>query len=103
MLLSIDNFDSTGPHDYTSVLESEPALNITRRLNHPSRMEFSLAALSPALLLPRAGARVVLATAGGTRLFTGYMDSPPRHEYLGWGERGPMHRLLCSCTSDEFL
>jgi hypothetical protein len=103
MLLTIDNFDSAGPRDYTAALEAAPALKITRRLNHASRMEFSLAALTPALLVPRVGARVLLSGAGEVRLFTGYVDSPPRHEYLGWGERGPMHRLFCSCTSDEFL
>jgi hypothetical protein len=95
MKLLIDNTD------YTSALDAERPPRVLRRLNQPSRLECALLLTPAAPLVPEAGARVILQRADGVKLFTGYLDAQPQHEYLGWGERGPEYRLAIAAASDE--
>lgn len=89
--------------DYTSALAADRAPRVLRRLNQPSRLECALVLTPAAPVVPAANARVVLERADGVKLFTGYLDAIPEHEYLGWGERGPEYRLRITATSDEGL
>ncbi len=97
MKLLIDNTD------YTSALAADRAPRVLRRLNAPSRFECALVLTPAAPIVPAANARVVLEREDGVKLFTGYLDAIPEHEYLGWGERGPEYRLLITAASDEAL
>lgn len=97
MRILIDNTD------YTGALDAAAPPRVVRRLNQPSRLECALVLTPAAPVVPEAGARVLLERDDGTRLFTGYLDAAPAHEYLGWGERGPEYRLAASATSDEAL
>jgi len=89
--------------DYTAALAADSPPRVLRRLNAPARLECALVLTPAAPLVPEADARVVLQRADGTKLFTGYLDALPQHEYLGWGERGPEYRLRLTATSDEAL
>src|SRR4051812_42356367 len=97
MKLLIDNTD------YTSALDAERPPRVVRKLNQPSRFECALLLTPAAPLVPVADARLVLQRADGVKLFTGYIEALPAHEYLGWGERGPEYRLRIGATSDEAL
>ncbi|HSE49744.1 MAG TPA: hypothetical protein VLA96_11095 [Terriglobales bacterium] len=97
MKLLIDNTD------YTCALAADGAPRVLRRLNQPSRFECALLLTPAAPVIPAANARVVLEREDGAKLFTGYLDAIPEHEYLGWGERGPEYRLHITATSDELL
>ena len=89
--------------DYTSALDAERPPRIVRTLNRPSTFECGVILAPSGPVVPAAGARVVLERSDGTKLFTGYLDAIPEHEYLGWGERGPEYRLRLAATSDEAL
>src|SRR5438105_4199328 len=97
MILSIDNLD------YTAALAPDARPQITRKLNRPSQFTAVLVADTPAFVVPGSGGRVLLSRADGVKLFTGYLDSAPEYEYLGWGERGPVYRCALSATSDEAI
>lgn len=101
MILTIDNFDGAGARDYTTALDAERPPRIVRRLNQPGRMQVSLYAVGADFVVPVRGARVALAHNDGDKLFTGHADASPEHEYLGWGERGPMYRYVLRASSDE--
>jgi len=103
MLLTLDNFDSAGARDYTSALDADSFVEIERRLNQPSELRATLIADSSQFIVPAAGARVIVARADGSKLFTGYLAEAPAFEYLGWGERGPAYRYRLRALSDEFL
>src|SRR5579864_253292 len=101
MILTIDNIDGAGARDVTSSLSSDKPALIKRKLNQPSAFQAELIATSPAFVVPVSGARVVLARADGTKLFTGYLIEAPEYEYLGWNERGPVYKYLLRALSDE--
>lgn len=102
MILTIDNNDGAGAaRDYTAALDAERPARILRRLNRPSEIQASLYAATAEFVVPVRGARVVLARNDGAKLFTGYADAAPEHEYLGWGERGPVYRYVLRASSDE--
>ena len=86
MKLQINNFDGTGPHDYTSAIESTGLPRIIRRLNKGSQLQVSLVADSPSFLVPVNGARVTLKRDNDQAIFTGYLIAAPVYEYLGWGD-----------------
>ena len=60
MKLQIDNFDGFGPRDYTPALDGSRLPQITRKINRPSELRFSLVASTPEFVVPATGARVTL-------------------------------------------
>jgi len=103
MKITIDNLDGRGPCDYTASLDAGQAPRVRRRLNHPAELHLSLVANSPDFVVPVAGARVMMGQANGGDVFTGYVATVPKFEYLGWGERGPLYRYRVLALSDEIV
>ena len=102
MKLQIDNLDGVGPRDYTAAIDAANTPRITRKLNEPSELRFSLL-LGPDLVVPRRGARVLLGRTNGQDVFTGYVTASPEYEFLGWGQQGPQYRFNIVALSDESL
>lgn len=102
MKLQIDNLDGMGPRDYTAAIDAAQTPRITRKLNQPSELRFSLL-LGPDLVVPRRGSRVLLGRTNGQDVFTGYIVANPEYEFLGWGEKGPLYRFNIVALSDEIL
>ncbi len=102
MKLTIDNLQGQGPQDYTGALDGIKLPRIERKLNQPAQLEFSLVA-TPNLVVPAAGARVMLGKTNGSDVFTGYVTAAPEYEFLGWGEQGPVYRYNVIAESDEVL
>ncbi|HET8826595.1 MAG TPA: hypothetical protein VFM77_15755, partial [Terriglobales bacterium] len=100
MKLQIDNLDGAGPRDYTLTIDAANTPRITRKLNQPSELRFSLL-LGPDLVVPRRGARVMLGRTNGQDVFTGYITASPEYEFLGWGQQGPEYRFNILALSDE--
>lgn len=94
MILTINNLD------YTASLAPGP--KITRKLNTPGACTFSLVAGDASFVAPALGARVIISTNAGAKLFTGYLSSPPVMHHEGWDERGTAYRSDCAATSDEY-
>ncbi|HTY84208.1 MAG TPA: hypothetical protein VMB19_08310 [Silvibacterium sp.] len=103
MKLTIDNLQGAGPADYTAVLDGTIAPQVERIINRPSQMKCSLVANTGGFVVPVAGARVSLAKANGSFVFTGYLTQAPQLEHLGWGERGTVYRYSLIAESDEVL
>ena len=55
------------------------------------------------LAVPVRRARVVVTSASGTVLFTGYVATEPEAVYAGSGLKGPVYRYAFSAVSDEWL
>lgn len=102
MKLQIDNLDGAGLRDYTATIDAAHTPRITRKLNEPSELRFSLL-LGPEMLVPRRGARVLLGRTNGQDVFTGYITATPEYEFLGWGQQGPQYRFNIVARSDETL
>ena len=103
MLLTLDNFDGSGPRDYTAALSLDQPPLIKRRLNQPTLCTLDLVSTGAQFVVPVGGARIVVSRADGLALFTGYLSAAPDYEYLGWNERGPVYRYAIAATSDEFV
>jgi len=103
MKLQIDNSDGFGLRDYTPALDGSRLPLVTRKINQPAQLKFSLVADSPEFVVPIAGARVILGKTNGQDVFTGYLVEKPAYEFLGWGERGPVYRYNLIAQSDEAL
>jgi hypothetical protein len=110
LILTIDNLNGAGAMDYSATISAEEPLTIERTLNAPSRCSGSLdvgSAANPgassALPVPVRRARVVVASDGGTILFTGYLATEPVPVYVGVGVAGPVYRVAFSAISDEWL
>lgn len=103
MKMTIDHLDGAGPRDYSDALDAEREPRVRRRLNQPSELRAWLLSDDPALLVPPAGARVVLSRKNGSAWFTGYLTAAPGHEYLGWNRHGPAYRYELVAHSDESL
>src|SRR3954469_7644531 len=103
MKLQIDNLDGSGPRDYTADIDVARTPRVTRKLNQPSQLQFSLMSVGADFVVPGRGARVILGRMNGQDVFTGYITADPEYEYLGWGERGAMYRYNLAALSDEFL
>ena len=58
MKVTLDNFDGSGPRDYTSALAPEPAPRIHRRLNQPSQLVCELVATDAQFVAPANGGGV---------------------------------------------
>lgn len=102
MRLTIDNLQGQGPVDYTTALDATVAPHVEREINRFSKLRFSLSGSSSAFVAPVTGARVILANANGSLVFTGYTQAP-QFEYLGWGEQGAVYRCNVVTESDEVL
>lgn len=103
MKLRIDNLDGRGLRDYTAAIDGQQPPQIQRRLNRPAELRVSLVSDGPDFVVPVPGARVLLGRLNGSDVFTGYVSSVPRFEYLGWGERGPVYRYNLVVLSDEMI
>ena len=102
MKLQIDNLDGLGLRDYTAVIDAAYTPRITRKLNQPSELRFSLV-LGTDLVVPHRGSRVVLGRTNGHDVFTGYVIADPEYESLGWGQEGPVYRFNLVALSDDVL
>jgi len=102
MKLQIDNLDGLGLRDYTAVIDAAHTPRVTRKLNQPSELRFSLL-LGTDLVAPRRGSRVLLGRTNGQDVFTGYVTADPEYEFLGWGQQGPLYRLTIVARSDDVL
>ena len=108
MTLTIDNLDGLGAIDYSAAVDRSNAteagaLAITRTLNAPSILKGALCLEGSTLAIPVRQGRVVLASASGTILFTGYLATEPVAIYAGVASEGPVYRLAFSAVSDEWL
>jgi len=103
MRLTIDNHDGQGAGDYTSWLAATPQATVERRLNQPAQMKFSLLAVGENRAAPASGARVVLTSASGTSVFSGYLATAPRAVFAGNDESGAVYRWEATANSDELL
>lgn len=103
MKLQIDNFDGSGPRDYTPAIDSARMPRVVRKLNQPAELQVSLVANGADFVVPANGARVTLGRTNGQDVFTGYLMQAPIFEYLGWGERGPVYRYNLVALSDEAI
>jgi hypothetical protein len=101
MNLKIDNLDGYGPRDYTPAIDSSRSPQIVKQLNQAAELRFSLVTDGPEFVVPVVGARVTLGKTNGQDVFAGYLVEQPVFEYLGWGERGPIHRYNLLARSDE--
>ena len=103
MKITIDNLQGLGPQDYTEALDGTVVPGIIRKINQPAQFKCSLLGSSPGFAIPVAGARVTVAKADGSFLFTGYLIQAPQFEHLGYGEQGAVYRYEVIAESDEFL
>jgi hypothetical protein len=103
MKLTIDNLLGTGPVDYTAALDGTVAPRVLRKINRLAEFRCALVGSSPGLVVPVAGARVILTKGNGSLLFTGYLTATPQFEYLGWGQEGSVYRYQVIAESDEVL
>ncbi len=103
MRLTIDNLDGAGALDYTAAIATEPAARLIRTLNRPAELRFAALLADPALVVPVAGARVVVQDDTSAKLFTGYITAQDDCDYLGWGVRGPLYRIGLVARGDEVL
>ena len=100
MRVTIDNLDGLGPIDYSDRVTAEGPVTIDRRLNAPSTCRWTLC---DGLPRPARLGRVVVTSAMGAVLFTGYLPKEVEAVYAGEGSSGPVYRLALEATSDEWL
>lgn len=103
MNVTIDNLDGAGAVDYSATLCPDGPLKIERVLNAPSISSGLLDVSDAGLKVPVRRARVVVTSASGTVLFTGYVATEPEAVYAGVGLAGPVYRYAWSAVSDEWL
>ncbi len=102
MRVLIDNYDGLGPLDYTACVQFGKDAVIQRKLNATSSLRLILV-LSIGLTAPGLNARLLVQTASGTFLFTGYVLESPVGIELGEATRGDVKALLVEAVSDEAL
>jgi hypothetical protein len=103
MKLTIDNLQGGGAVDYTAALDGTVAPRVERTINLPAQLRCCVVATVAGFVTPVVGARVVVAKANATLLFTGYLTESPQWEYLGRGEQGAVYRYYLAAESDEVL
>jgi hypothetical protein len=101
MKLTIDNLDGRGPQDYTAFLDAGKSPRLTRKLNSPATLQFSLVTGEGDFVVPVVGARVILGRSNGSDVFTGYVLSAPKYDFMGWAPKGPAFRYEVEARSDE--
>ena len=77
MKLQIDNLDGAGPRDYTDSIDAAHAPLVTRKLNQPAELRFTLLQIGANFIVPVRGARVLLGRSNGQDVFTGYVAADP--------------------------
>jgi hypothetical protein len=103
MQLTIDNLDGLGPIDYTAAIDASEPFEILRTLNAPSVLKGALCLAGSTLATPVRRGRVVVTSAAGATLFTGYLTIEPAPVYAGESSPGAVYRLALSAVSDEWL
>ena len=103
MKVTIDNLDGLGAVDYSAALCADGPLKIERVLNVPSRCSGMLDVSDAGLAVPVRRGRMVVTSATGTVLFTGYVATEPQAVYAGTATKGPVYRYAFSAISDEWL
>ena len=103
MKLTIDNLDGLGAVEYSAQICAEGPVKIERTLNAPSKCSFSLCLEGTSLAVPARRSRIIVISAGGDLLFTGYLVSEPDPTFVGSGVLGPVYRVACHSISDEWL
>jgi len=101
--VTIDNLDGQGAVDYSAALCADVPLKIERVLNAPSRCSGMLDVSDAGLAVPMRRGRIVVISASGTVLFTGYVATEPQAVYAGTATQGPVYRYAFSAISDEWL
>jgi hypothetical protein len=100
MNLLIDNNDGLGQQDYTSCIDTDHLPKITRKLNAPATMIAAMLSADLNFHIPVSGARIILQRSDGYTLFTGYLATPPKMQYLGYGQL-PAWRYLLAAIDDS--
>lgn len=102
MTVFIDNLDGKGALDYSSAMSFMDGAVVKRHLNAPSTF---LATLLPGggLPVPARRARLVVSSADGTVLFTGYLPNEPERIPVGYGMCGEDAVFAIAAVSDEWL
>lgn len=103
MKLTIDNLQGLGPVDYTAWLDGNLAPHIERVLNQPAKLRLGLIPSSAGFVVPATNARITMAKANGTFLFTGYLIQAPELVYLGCGEQSAVYHYELVAESDELM
>ena len=103
MLLTIDNLDGLGAIDYSAAVDDSAPLAVTRVLNAPSILKGVLCLEGSGLKVPVRRGRVIVASAAGTCLFTGYLTTEPVAVYAGAASEGAVYRYALHAVSDEWL
>ncbi|RRA48219.1 hypothetical protein [Acidipila sp. EB88] len=83
MQIFIDNQDGKGLQDYTPYLHFAEQAEIKKALNKPSVCVFSLVNGGEGVGLPARNSQVVVASAAGTTLFSGYIIENPALKAIG--------------------
>ena len=103
MNLTIDNLDGLGAINYTKAIWSEGRLEIARSFNSPSRCTWQLVLTGTTLALPQRRGRVVVTSAAGLPLFTGYVATAPEKVVAGGWLGNVLYRVAVSALSDDWL
>ncbi|HEX3320415.1 MAG TPA: hypothetical protein VHR84_06910 [Terriglobales bacterium] len=101
MKLMIDNLDGKGLQDYTAAIDMSQLPQLRRKLNVRTELELSLVSSGEDFVVPARGARVRFGRSNGKEMFYGQVSSDVKHEYLGFGEKGPVYRYTFVAFSDE--
>jgi hypothetical protein len=101
--LTIDNLDGLGAVDYTGAIDCSEPFAIERTLNAPTILKGMLCLAASPLAIPARRGRVVVASAAGITLFTGYLATEPAPIYAGEASQGAVYRYALSAVSDEWL
>ena len=101
MKLTIDNLDGWGPRDYTASIDGSKKPELIRKLNRSTELRLRLVGATNDFLVPVTGARVMMGRTNGQDVFAGCVVGAVQHEYLGYGEKGPIYRYTLVAHSDE--
>jgi len=101
MKLTIDNLDGRGPRDYSAAIDGTKVPQYVRKLNRATELRVALVSNTDDFVVPVVGARVVAGRLNGHETFSGYVVGEVEHEYLGYGEKGPIYRYKLVVLSDE--
>ncbi len=103
MKVTIDNLDGLGAIDYSNAIWSAGRLEIERSFNSPSRCTWQLVLTGTTLALPQRRGRVVVTSAAGLSLFTGYVATAPEKVVAGGWLGNVVYRVAVSALSDDWL
>jgi hypothetical protein len=101
--ITIDNLDGLGPIDHTGAVAAEGPVTIQRALNAVSRCTAEIVLGLDGVAVPVRRGRVVVTTAAGAMLFTGYLATEPVRIWAGESSTGAVYRARITAVSDEWL